>query len=285
MGGGAALVMRDYDGTPRQGAAASAQRGERAVESQPYAGQVAIVTGAASGIGRAVALRLARDGAAVALLDVQADGALATQAALPPGARSCVAAVDVSDAAQVRAAVEAAVAALGTPAILVNCAGISRGGPVAGLALEDWERVQAVNLRGTMLCCQAVTPLMAAAGYGRVVNISSGTGVRVGPGSAAYAASKAGVIALTKALAGELASSGVTANVVAPGITDTAMTRAAFGTREAIEAAAREGRIANPMGEVLEPEDMAAAVAFFALPESRHITGQTLHVNAGAFMP
>jgi len=258
------------------------------VESQPFAGQVALVTGAASGIGRAVAQRLARDGAAVALLDVDAAGVAETERvvrALETPVRTVTVTVDVSDAAQVRAAVERAVAALGTPAILVNCAGISRGGPVAGLGLEDWERVQAVNLRGTMLCCQVVTPLMAAAGYGRVVNISSGTGVRVGPGSAAYAASKAGVIALTKALAGELATSGVTANVVAPGITDTAMTRAAFGTREAIEAAAREGRIANPMGEVLEPEDMAAAVAFFALPESRHITGQTLHVNAGAFMP
>jgi NAD(P)-dependent dehydrogenase (short-subunit alcohol dehydrogenase family) len=258
------------------------------VESQPYAGQVALVTGAASGIGRAVALRLAREGAAVALLDIDAAGAAETERlvrALEMPVRTVAVAVDVSDAAQVRAAVERAVAELGAPAILVNCAGISRGGPVAELEEADWDRVQAVNLRGTYLCCRAVTPRMAAAGYGRVINISSGTGVRVGPGSGAYAASKAGVIALTKALAGELAAQGVTANVVAPGVTDTAMTRGAFGTRGALEAAAREGRIANPMGVVLEPEDIAAAVAFFALPESRRITGQTLHVNAGAYMP
>ena len=120
--------------------------------------------------------------------------------------------------------------------------------------------------------------------YGRIISISSGTAVRVGPGTGAYAASKAGIIALTKAIAGEVARMGVTANVVAPGVTDTAMTRAQFGGQAQLIEQATNGGIANPMRVVIQPEDIAAAVAFFALPESRYITGQTLHVNAGALM-
>jgi NAD(P)-dependent dehydrogenase (short-subunit alcohol dehydrogenase family) len=126
---------------------------------------------------------------------------------------------------------------------------------------------------------------MVEARYGRIVNIASGTAVRVGPGSGPYAASKAGIIALTKSVAGEVARMGITANVVAPGLTDTAMTRGQFGDEERLQQEASAGRIANPMRVVIQPEDIASAVAFLALPESRYITGQTLHVNAGSFMP
>jgi NAD(P)-dependent dehydrogenase (short-subunit alcohol dehydrogenase family) len=192
---------------------------------------------------------------------------------------------DVSIGSDVRSAVERTRAEIGSPAILVNNAGISRGGRVSDISEDDWDLTLAVNLRGTFLFCKYVVPMMVEARYGRIVNISSGTAVRVGPGTSPYAASKAGIIALTKSIAGEVATRGVTANVVAPGITDTAMTRATFGDRKRLEQEAASGRIANPMRAVIEPEDIAAAVAFLAGPEARYITGQTLHVNAGSFMP
>jgi NAD(P)-dependent dehydrogenase (short-subunit alcohol dehydrogenase family) len=185
----------------------------------------------------------------------------------------------------VEAAVRATAAELGAPTILVNNAGVSRGGRVQDIAESDWDFVIGVNLRGTYLFCKHVVPLMVEQQRGRIISISSGTAVRVGPGSGPYGASKAGIIALTKSVAGEVARYGITANVVAPGITDTPMTRGQFGSEEQLREEATSGRIANPMRVVIQPEDIAHAVAFLALPESRYITGQTLHVNAGSFMP
>jgi NAD(P)-dependent dehydrogenase (short-subunit alcohol dehydrogenase family) len=256
------------------------------VGTRPFEGQAAIVTGAASGIGLAIAKRLAAGGAAVTIVDQNGEGAEAAADQLrAAGAQACAVQADVSKSAEVRAAVARATAEFGAPAILVNNAGISRGGRVQDIAEEDWDLVLAVNLRGCYLFCKNVVPAMVEARYGRIVNIASGTAVRVGPGSGPYAASKAGIIALTKSVAGEVARMGITANVVAPGLTDTAMTRGQFGDEERLQQEASAGRIANPMRVVIQPEDIASAVAFLALPESRYITGQTLHVNAGSFMP
>jgi 3-oxoacyl-[acyl-carrier protein] reductase len=250
----------------------------------PHEGQVAIVTGAASGIGFAVARRLAEGGSAVAVVDQNGAGAeIAASSLRALGVSAIACQANVAESAEVRSVVEAVVANLGEPSILVNNAGISRGGRVQDISEEDWDLVLSVNLRGSFLFCKFVVPLMVEARYGRIVSIASGTAVRVGPGTSPYAASKAGVIALTKSVAGEVARMGITANVVAPGITDTAMTRGQFGDR--LEEEAASGRIANPMKVVIQPDDIASAVCYLALPESRYITGQTIHVNAGAFMP
>jgi len=255
-------------------------------EAGTFTGQAAIVTGAGSGIGRAIALRLAAGGAAVAVVDLDLPGARETVRLLKhAGGQGLALGADVSQAAAVREAVREARAAIGDPSVLVNNAGISAGGRISEIDDATWDRVVAVNLRSCYLFCKEVAPLMVERRYGRIVCISSGTAVRVGPGTGPYAASKAGVIALTKAVAGEVAGKGVTANCVAPGIVDTPMTRGQFGSEEALLTMATSGRIANPMRVVIQPEDIAAAVAFLAGPESRYITGQTLHVNAGSFMP
>jgi 3-oxoacyl-[acyl-carrier protein] reductase len=256
------------------------------VTGRPYEGQGAIVTGAASGIGRAIARRLADGGASIAVVDRDLAGAEATAAAIQEaGGEALAIEADVSRAADVKAAVEAAVRLFGSPAILVNDAGIARMGRIDRLSEEDWDLSMAVNLRSCYLFARETIPLMVDRRYGRIISISSGTAIRVGPGTGAYAASKAGIIALTKAIAGEVARMGITANVVAPGVTDTAMTRAQFGGQAQLIEQATTGGIANPMRVVIQPEDIAAAVAFFALPESRYVTGQTLHVNAGSLMP
>jgi NAD(P)-dependent dehydrogenase (short-subunit alcohol dehydrogenase family) len=145
--------------------------------------------------------------------------------------------------------------------------------------------VLGVNLTGAFHVTRAVLGGMIERRAGRIVNIASGTAVRVSAGAAAYASSKAGLIAFTKAVAAEGAPFGVTANAVSPGLVDTAMTRRLMPTDDALQAAATSSPIANPMGVVLTPEDIAHAVVFLCHPASGRITGQVLHVNAGALMP
>ncbi len=246
-----------------------------------HEGAIAWVTGAASGIGRAVAHRLAEDGATLGLLDVATEGLTETARQLDSTAVEC----DIADEGSVEAATRALEERTGAPSILVNAAGISMSGLVADHDEASWHRVLDVNLSGAFHMTRAVLSGMIERRNGRVVNIASGSALRVSAGAAAYAASKAGLIAFTKAVAVEGAPFGVTANAVAPGLVDTAMTRRLMPTDDALLAAATSSPIANPMGVVLTPEDIAHAVAFLCHPASGRITGQVLHVNAGALMP
>jgi NAD(P)-dependent dehydrogenase (short-subunit alcohol dehydrogenase family) len=236
---------------------------------------VAWVTGGASGIGAAVVSQLAEEGSTVGVLDLQSP---------EPGV--VWQAVDVGDPDSVDAAVEDLRRHIGWPDQLVLCAGIAgEGHSVSDYPLEVWSRVLAVNLTGALVILRRTFPEMCQRGFGRIVTVSSGTAVRPGAGTAGYAASKAGLIALTKVVALEGAPHGVTANVVAPGITDTPMTRLSFGDRDALRRAASHSPIANPQGEVLEPGDVAAAIVFLCREQSSRITGQVLHVNGGSIMP
>jgi 2-hydroxycyclohexanecarboxyl-CoA dehydrogenase len=243
--------------------------------------RTAWVTGGASGIGRATVARLADEGAHVGVLDMDEAGAVEVAARYDGGGVRC----DVADPRSVDAAVGVLVERVGVPDILVNAAGISMSAPVAVHDEASWERVMAVNLTGAFHVTRAVLGGMIERGYGRIVNVASGTAVRVSPGAAAYAASKAGLIALTKAVALEGAAHSVTANAVAPGLVDTPMTRRLMPTDEALSTAATSSPIANPMGTVLSPDDIAHAIHFLCQTRSGRITGQVLHVNAGALMP
>jgi NAD(P)-dependent dehydrogenase (short-subunit alcohol dehydrogenase family) len=250
-------------------------------DARPLEGRIAWVTGGASGIGRAIARKLAAQGARVGVLDLDAAAAAAVARELGGAAAAC----DVSQERSVESGVKELEAQLGPPDLLINAAGIAHREDVAGHAEASWRRVLEINLTGPFHVTRAVLGGMMARGFGRIVNIASGTGVRVGAGSAAYGASKGGLIAFTKGVANEAARSGVTVNSVAPGLVDTPMTRKLFGDAGALAATAQSSTISNPMGLVLQPEDIAHAVAFLCHPDSRGITGQVLHVNAGALMP
>jgi NAD(P)-dependent dehydrogenase (short-subunit alcohol dehydrogenase family) len=247
----------------------------------PFSGQTAWVSGAASGIGRAIARELAINGARVAILDVNGEAAGAVAAEIDGVAVRC----DVADETAVARAARELEAQLNPADILVNAAGISLAEPVVAHATASWQRVLDINLNGPFYMTRAVLAGMLARNYGRIVNITSASAVRVGTGVAAYGSSKAGLIALTKSVANEAAAHGVTVNAVAPGLVDTEMMRNVFPTTAALEAIARNSPIANPMGKLLQPEDIAHAVAFLCHPRSWGITGQVLHVNAGAIMP
>src|SRR6478752_593438 len=217
-------------------------------------GRVAWVTGAGSGIGRGVARRLARDGATVGLLDVDGGRAaeVATECSQDSSTGHVSVACDVADVESVATAAAELTAALGAPDLLVNCAGVGLGShPVATHDEDQWQRVLAVNLSGAFHMTRAVLGGMIERGYGRIVNISSGNAVRPSAGASAYASSKGGLIAFTKTVALEGAEYGVTANVVAPGLTDTAMTRRLMPSDEALQYAATKSGIANPMKTVL----------------------------------
>jgi 3-oxoacyl-[acyl-carrier protein] reductase len=241
----------------------------------PLAGRVALVTGAAGGIGRATAAALAEAGAALALADVKepagTDGALAM-------------AVDVTRRDDVFAMVARTVARFGRLDILVNVAGVVSTGPAVTLAEAEWDRVLGINLKGTFLCCQAAIPAMRANRYGRIVNIGSIVGKNGGnarawldkaeldrAGNVAYGVSKAGVHALTFFLAREVASDGITVNAVAPGPIASDMTTNFPAALQAL----------IPVGRMGRAEEVAAAIAFLAGPSAGFITGEVLDVNGG----
>jgi 2-hydroxycyclohexanecarboxyl-CoA dehydrogenase len=244
--------------------------------------QVAIVTGAASGIGRATAMRLAAEGAAVVVADVNEQGAGGVATSISEGGGRAIALqVDVTDAPGVRAMTEQAVAAFGKIDILVSNAGWDRAGPFADTDEEFWDRVIAINYRGHLATCHAALPYMRELGRGRIVTVASDAG-RVGSsGEVVYSGAKGAVIAFTKGLAREVARYGINVNCVAPGLVDTPLLAGiAEGHEKLIAAIVRS----IPLGRVGVPEEIAAAICFFASPDAAYITGQTLSVNGGLAM-
>ena len=244
------------------------------------AGKCAVVTGGSRGIGRAVCLELARGGANVALCYAGSEAAaLETAAACEQlGVKALAVQCDVSQAEQVSALMEEALAAFGRIDILVNNAGITRDSLLMSMKEADFDQVLAANLKGTFLCMKAVTRQMVKQRYGRIINLSSVVGLRGNAGQANYAASKAGVVGLTKSAAKELAGRNITVNAVAPGFIDTDMTAAM--TDKAKEATLA----AIPMGRMGAAEDVARAAAFLAGEDAGYITGQVLCVDGGMAM-
>lgn len=245
-----------------------------------FEGHVAIVTGAASGIGRATAIRLASEGAAVACLDVTAEGLEETTDALKVlGGMAIAEYCDVTNEEQVERAVEAASSTLGRPDVLCNVAGIGTFVHTTDMTLSQWERIIGVNLTGTFLLTRAVLPHMLAPNQGgSIVNVASTAGFVGSAYSAAYCASKGGVVMLTKALAIEYADKGVRVNAVAPGGVNTPLI-ANFGLPPGGDPKHFE-RIMSRMG-MCRPEQVAAAIAFLASDESSYTTGAVLAVDGG----
>jgi 3-oxoacyl-[acyl-carrier protein] reductase len=242
-----------------------------------FEGRAAIVTGAASGIGLAIAQRLADEGAAVVIGDLDEAGAgRAADAITAAGGRALALRTDVTEPTQVAAIVDRAVAAFGGLDILVANAGI--GGTLAFLdeTLEHWTRIIATNLTGPMLCGQAAARAMAARGRGRIVNIASVSGMRAGVGRTAYGTAKAGLIQLTKQMALELGPLGITVNAVAPGPVDTPLVQRDH-TPQSREAYNRM----VPLNRYGTPEEIAAAVAFLASDEAAYVNGEVLRVDGG----
>jgi 3-oxoacyl-[acyl-carrier protein] reductase len=240
--------------------------------------RVALVTGGAQGIGRAIALRLAQGGADVAIVDLNPEGVADAVAELSAGGRRAFGFTgDVSSLTFAQEAVEKTVAAAGALHVLVNNAGITRDGLLMRMKPEDWELVLKVNLTGAFNFCKAVVPGMIKQRWGRIVNISSVVGAMGNAGQVNYAASKAGLLGLTKSLAREVASRGVTVNAVAPGFIDTAMT-------QAMPEKAREALLAQiPCGRLGQASDVAEAVRYLASEGAAYVTGQVLHVNGGMY--
>ena len=244
--------------------------------------RTAIVTGAARGLGRAIALELARRGAQLALFDLDLDGVTETaQLIRGSGGEAAAFAVDVSDEQSVRDGVAGAAERLGPPLILVNNAGVLRDDLLFKMPVENWDTIMNVHLRGAFLLSREAQQHMVDHGWGRIVNISS-TSALGNAGQANYSAAKAGIQGLTKTLALELGRFGITANAVAPGFTVTDMTRS-VAERLGIgfdELVAREAA-AVPVRRVGTPEDIAHAVAFFADEASGFVSGQVLYVAGG----
>jgi len=247
------------------------------------AGKVAVVTGAASGIGRAIALGLARAGAAVAVVDVNAGGAEETVRAIETeGGRARAWRADVARKAEVDEAIAGILAAWGAVHILVNNAGWDRPMPFVETTEEFWDKVLAVNLKGPIICTHAVLPPMIAQGYGKIVSVASDAG-RVGStGEAVYSAAKGGVIAFTKAVAREVARHRINVNCVCPGPSDTPLFRTEFVAVNPALAASLARVI--PWGRLGQPDDVAPAVVFLASDEAGYVTGQTLSVSGGLTM-
>jgi NAD(P)-dependent dehydrogenase (short-subunit alcohol dehydrogenase family) len=238
-----------------------------------FAGRTAVITGGASGLGRAVASRIVAEGGRVALWDLDADG-LKDAAALV-GA-SHVEALDVSDQAAVAAAAKASNAALGKIDILVASAGITGAtGPVHEFPLDNWRRVIDINLNGVFYCCREIVPFMLAGGYGRIVNVASVAGKEGNPNASAYSASKAGVIGLTKSLGKELATRGVIANSLTPATFESPILEQL--PRSQVDY--MRGKI--PMGRLGEVDESAAMVCFMASQECSFTTASTFDTSGG----
>jgi NAD(P)-dependent dehydrogenase (short-subunit alcohol dehydrogenase family) len=242
--------------------------------------QRVIVTGAAQGIGRAVALHVASPGVHLAVWDVKRDGVEGTaKLCQEKGAAARAWTVDVGDADAIEAAVVAFERAWGKPDGLVNNAGIFPRARALDMKLAEWEEVLRVNLTGTFVTARAVAARMKDLGRGAIVNTASGRALAGAANGAHYAASKGGIIALTKSLALDWAAYGIRVNCVIPGLTDTAQPRIEMGDNELYAAGAR-----IPMGRIGRPQDIAAVVAFLLSDEAGYMTGQSVAANGGAIM-
>jgi NAD(P)-dependent dehydrogenase (short-subunit alcohol dehydrogenase family) len=250
-------------------------------------GRHALVTGAARGIGAAIARMLAHEGATLTLLGRRAE-ALAALAGELPGAHGFVVA-DIADAARVRAAFAEARAARGPVTILVNNAGQAESAPFAKTSLELWQRMLAVNLTGSFLCAQAALPDMLAAGQGRIVNIASTAAQKGYAYVSAYVAAKHGVLGLTRSLALEVARKGITVNAVCPGYTETDILRESIAnvvakTGRSEEQARAEFASGNPQQRIVQPQEVADAVRWLCGDGAAAITGQAISVSGGEVM-
>jgi NAD(P)-dependent dehydrogenase (short-subunit alcohol dehydrogenase family) len=239
--------------------------------------RVALVTGGASGIGKATAELFAREGARVAVADYSADGRDTVQAIKNAGGEAIFVPVDVSDSGQVAKMVEAALQAYGRIDILFNGAGVLYYGTVLETDEQAWNRVISINLTGTYLCCRAVLPHMIRQGSGSIINVASTVGAHDACANAvAYVTSKGGVTLFTKAMAIDHAKQGVRVNALVPGATDTPMIRKAL-TPEALEALAAS----HPIGRLGRPEELAKAVLFLASDDASFVTGTAMYVDGG----
>lgn len=237
--------------------------------------KTAVVTGGGSGIGRACSVQLARDGAAVAVWDLNADSAAETVRLIEAeGGRAAAYIGDASDRTSIDQILGRVRAELGPTLVLVNNAGITGFKPFLEITPDDLERIYRINLMGPFFLTQAALPDMLAAGWGRIINISSSSAQTGAAGMTHYSSSKGGIVALTKSLAQEFAARGVTVNNIPPGFIDTPMTRSSPVDVDAIAAA-------SPMKRAGRPEDIAAACGFLASEAAGYITGQTFGVNGG----
>lgn len=242
-------------------------------------GHTAIITGGGRGIGKAISIALAKKGVNIVVVDVNQEIANETAHELEGyGVKSIALKADVSNSKDVAAVFDSAIKEFGKIEILVNNAGITRDALLLRMKEEDWDQVININLKGTFLCSKEAVKVMSKNRYGRIINIASVVAFIGNPGQSNYSASKAGIIGLTKTIAREYASRGITVNAVAPGFITTAM------TESLPENVKQEMLKSIPMNRFGSVDDVANSVLFFASLESSYITGQVIHVNGGMYM-
>lgn len=242
-------------------------------------GKVALVTGGARGIGKEIALRFAKEGADIAICDVNLEETEETAKEIQKTGRQCLAfKTDVTDSKDVQSAIDKILDKLGKLDILINNAGITRDSLVLRMSEEDWDKVIAVNLKGCFICTRVATKVMLKQRFGKIVNLASIIGIMGNTGQANYAASKAGIIGLTKSVAKELASRGVSVNAIAPGFIKTEM------TAKLSDDVQKRMLSVIPLGRFGEPKDVADLALFLSSENSSYITGQVIQIDGGMLM-